>query len=356
MASELKAEMFATYVNNIFFILMELSPWLLLGAAIAGLLHLFISNNFIARHLGQPGFKSTFKAALIGVPMPLCSCSVIPTAIGLKKSGAGNGAAVSFLVSTPQTGVDAIAVTAGLLGWPFTLYKVGAAFITGIVGGLLAENTKATPQLTPPTPEKSCCASTTRPKPWFIRAWNFAFNDIIYSIWRWLVFGILLSALLTTLIEPNSMQFNTTTGLLAIMGLTLLISIPMYVCDISSVPIAAAMVAAGLPTGAALVFLMAGPATNIATIGAVGRSLGRRALIAYISTVVIGSMLFGISYEWLFNDFVVQPSAFNHQHNDISLLPLVSTIILMVTFLWFFIRDMKAFLSQRTNVKKSCCR
>ena len=364
------------FLTQVWSILLELSPWLLLGCFVAGLLHVCMPANFIRSHLGKPGLASTVKAALIGVPMPLCSCSVIPTGIGLKKEGAGTGAAVSFITSTPQTGVDAVAVTVAFLGWPFALFKVFAAFITGIIAGLLAEgrsaskstensSDQATSTSEPAAPITSCCGTPTAETPQQSllekckKLWAFAINDLLHMIWRWLVVGILLSAAITTWIGTDSFHIDSTTGTLLAFAAVLAISIPLYVCDIASVPIAAAMVASGLPTGVALVFLMAGPATNIATIGAVARGLGKRALIAYLSVVIIGSVLLGLSYDyfigWIPNQGLNTSAltANNHEHHP-SLFSAIAAVIMVLLFVWFAFKDLRRWRSA-TAQPTSCC-
>ena len=229
-------------------VLLELSPWLLLGAGIAGLLHGLLPRNFVHRQLS--GRAGVLKAVLVGVPLPLCSCGVIPTGLGLKKDGASDGAAVGFLVSTPQTGVDSILVAAAFLGWPFALFKVAAAGVTGIVGGWLTEALGGDPGRPPAT-------ATDQGRP-SLGAMFAHGAEMLRTIWRWLLFGVLVSAALTVYVPPDGLAgLGAGGGLLAMLAM-LLVSLPLYVCATASVPIAAALVAGGMPVGAARVFLMAG--------------------------------------------------------------------------------------------------
>lgn len=276
----------------------ELAPWLLLGLAVAGLLHVLLPTGFVLRHLGGGRFSSVVKAALVGVPLPLCSCGVIPAALGLRKDGAGKGASVSFLISTPQTGIDSIAVTASMLGLPFALFKVVSAFLMGIVGGTLVNFAE------PPAIAPASNTSQATPKPTYANpiaeALRFTYYRLFHEIWAWLLLGILISAAITTIAPPGSLADSPWATGLTGMLLMLAIGIPLYVCATGSVPIAASLVAAGMPTGAALVFLMAGPATNIATIGAVLKTFGKKATAIYLTVIIAGSFSLGLLFNTLF--------------------------------------------------------
>jgi len=333
-------------------IVTELAPWLFFGAAVAGLLHVIIPEAMVIKHLGGSGLGAMARASLAGVPLPLCSCSVIPTGLGLRRQGASPGACISFITSTPQTGVDSIAVTVAFLGWPFTLFKWASAFVIGVLTGWASEWVGGAPgnregaaapsESTPPAdgtaggaccggaPAGSACESnegaasacpdTASPgtagnccHPGEAgsagargaagaagaarRGLVFA-DQLLHMIWRWLVIGVLLSAAMTALL-PGAWWPSGPGSNLAAMALCLVIALPLYVCAVASVPIAAALVAAGMPLGAALVFLMAGPATNVATIGAVGRVLGWRIAATYVITVAASSMLLGFLFEHL---------------------------------------------------------
>lgn len=350
-------------LESIWAILLELAPWLFVGAGIAGLLHVLLPKDFIKRHLGKPGLGSVIKAALIGVPMPLCSCSVIPTGLGLKKDGAGNGAALSFIISTPQTGVDSIAVTAAFLGWPFALFKVAAAFITGVVGGMLVEERgEGRKNSAPPVEDTvaetaSCCASGSaeQPKQGIVAsigsALYFAVWELLHSIWRWLLIGVVISAVIGVYL-PDIMPSGESNIVLTML-IVLAISIPLYVCATASVPIAATLVASGFPMGAALVFLMAGPATNIATIGAVASVLGKRAVIIYLSTVIIASMGMGILYDMFLSVDGEMEALNHHHHGGDGIFPQVCAVVLLLICAMFAWKDIKRCLAQKPV--KSCC-
>lgn len=295
--------MFAQYGAAVWAVWLELAPWLLLGAFIAAALHVRLPAGFMRRQLSGPA--GVFKAVLFGVPLPLCSCGVIPTGLGLKKDGASDGAAVGFLISTPQTGVDSILVSASFLGWPFALFKLGSAALTGVVGGLWAD------RVSPPSAvEAPVAAGPEGPRTW--RAgWDHGLM-LLRTIAGWVVFGVLLSAAITTWLPPDLFARLNAYGAIVPFAGALLISVPLYVCATASVPIAAALVAAGMPAGAALVFLMAGPATNVATIGAVYRGFGGRVLAVYLATIIVGSVGLGWLFEAVIDAGAVAQAAAHH--------------------------------------------
>lgn len=324
-------------------ITLELAPWLLLGAIIAGVLHVVLPPGFVKRAF--VGRRGVLTAVALGVPLPLCSCGVIPAGLGLKKDGASDGAAVGFLISTPQTGVDSVLVSASFLGWPFAIFKLVAAGLTGLIGGWLTD-ALSDPEPTIPAPAAS--VAEVRPRT-LGAAWTHAF-EVLRSIWKWLLFGVLLSAFITTVLPPSWLASVGGDNHLIGLAMALLISIPLYVCATASVPIAAALVAGGLPAGAALVFLMAGPATNLATLGAVYRTLGRKALSVYLGTIVIGSVVLAYAFDALFPLSITAP----HLHvHDASLLAQATAALLVGMMVWFASEDVRAWLLRRTAAAPS---
>jgi len=331
--------MLLSYFNEVWRILLELSQPLLAGLFLAGLLHRFLPAGFIHRTLSKPGFASTFKAVLVGVPMPLCSCGVVPTALGLKREGASNGATTGFLISTPSTGVDSILVSGAFLGWPFAIFKVFAAFITGIIGGIIAD--KVTPdQKVADTP--AVMADEPEQDKGIRGIIHYTVVELYGAIDRWIVAGILIAAAITALMPDNFFQHLDWAQGLAGMLLMLTISIPLYVCTTGSVPVAAAFIAAGMPLGTALVFLMAGPATNLATIGAVYRTLGGRLLAVYLATVIVMSIAFGLGFGFVLSDVPVQQV---HEHGT-DWTGVVSALIVIALTLYL---NLKRYLSRRRN-------
>jgi len=316
--------MFEKFLISIWDILLDLSPSLLVGLLIAGIIHQFLPPNMVRRKLSGKNFKSVLGASIVGVPMPLCSCGVVPTAIGLKNEGASKSAATSFLISTPQTGVDSILVSASFLGWPFAIFKVVAAFVTGLIGGTLVNMTeKKTLDLNIPVlPADENPDKKGNP---IIQIINYAVFDLLGSIYLWLIGGILVAGLITLLVPDGYLASTEWVQGISGMLLMLLIAMPLYICTTGSVPIAASLIASGMPLGTALVFLMAGPATNMATMGAIYRGLGKRVLIIYLSTVAVMSILFGLGFDWILGD--IAQTNMMHHHADKPWYVLLSTAI-----------------------------
>jgi uncharacterized membrane protein YraQ (UPF0718 family) len=278
-----------------------MAPWLLLGLLLAGVLHVAIPRGVLYRHLGRKGLRSVLRATLIGIPLPLCSCGVIPASIGLRREGASQGASVGFLISTPQTGVDSILVSASFLGWPFAIFKVASALVTGLLGGLMADAV-GEPELETGT---CCCkggGDEENPRARPLELLHFGFVRLLGEIYLWVIVGALVAGIISALVSPARFASIPWIGGPVGMLLTLFIALPMYVCSSASVPIAASLVYAGFPPGAALVFLMAGPATNVATVGAVFRTFGARLTAIYVGTVAVASIVLGMIF-----DFIIGP-------------------------------------------------
>ena len=318
-------------------VMLELSIWLLLGAVIASLLHAFIPSSIIRKQF--QGASGVFKSVLLGVPLPLCSCGVIPAGLGLKKDGASSGSTVGFLISTPQTGLDSVLVSASFLGWPFALFKVFAAFVTGIAGGLICN---LFPDESSTDEAAQSETNQAKARPGFKESIEHGI-DVIRTIWGWLVVGVLIAAMINVWMPASWLEglasAGTPTTLLMVLGL----SIPMYVCATASVPIAAALVAGGLPPSAALVFLMAGPATNVATVGAVFRGIGKRSGIIYLATLIFGSLALALAFDELLTLEMVMPS---HDHEHAAWWQVAPAIALLLMFAKFAIEDLQLMLNK----------
>ena len=306
----------------------ELSPWLLLGMLISGILHVALPKNFVRRRFR--GFGGVVQSVLLGVPLPLCSCGVIPAGIGLKNDGASDGASVGFLISTPQTGVDSVLVSASFFGWPFAVFKMLTAAITGIVGGWLTEVTDSEPQQNELETIKERPILHQSNSPWWTELWSHSM-EVLGSIWLWLLIGVAVSALIGTLGFETVIKSVGDAGLLPAMLLMLVISIPLYVCATASVPIAAELVSSGLPPAVALVFLMAGPATNLTTMGSIRKRFGWRVLGIYLGTLVVGSFLAAFLFDWVLSTTVAAGDAHGHHHqNWWSTLSAIVVLLLIV--------------------------
>lgn len=319
-------------IVNLFFanfveISLEAAPWLLFGLVAAGLIKVWIPEDFMKRILGGVGAWPVVKGAIIGAPLPLCSCGVLPAAIGLKRSGASDGATLSFLVATPETGVDSVGVSYVLLGPFMTIVRVIAAVLSAIITGLLAvvilgrqtqmgfkvdaAVSSCCSREAEQAKEESCCSrggysSESPPEPDFwsrnMKGLRFALSDIWDDITYWLLFGITMAAALATFF-PGEALSEWGSGITA-MILMLLAGIPMYICATASTPLAAGLLLAGISPGTVLVLLLAGPATNMATIAILFKEMGRSIVIIYLVGISISSIGFG-----LLTDYVVAANA-----------------------------------------------
>ncbi len=349
--------MVMAFFNNLLALSLEAAPWLVLGLVIGGLIKALIPTELLHRHLSGNGFPSIVKAALFGAPLPLCSCGVIPAALGLRKAGASKPATVSFLVSTPETGIDSVSISYALLGPFMAIVRPIAAITSAITAGLLVgksedvfdkesgvDKEQAVTATSTQAVETSCCSSeTSKPKPvvetsccasekpepiaeasccsseeqisdevaipssmkshppsLLQKAWDgivYSFVDLFDKVLFWLCIGLVFAAAVKTFV-PVSFLAEWGSGLPAMLVM-LVVGIPMYVCATASTPIAAGLLLAGVSPGTAMVFLMAGPATNISTLGVIGKELGRRSLLAYLGGVGIVALVTGYIVDYL---------------------------------------------------------
>ena len=339
-----------TILLNVFYeiwvLVCEMAPYLLLGFLLAGLMHEFVPKSLSQRYLSGRSMKSVLWAALFGVPLPLCSCGVIPTAMGLRREGAGKGATIAFLIATPQTGVDSIVATYSLMGLPFALIRPLVAMITAVMGGWLV-NATDNEILAVRSPQKheeehhgcccgehheeehshdcccgkhheeehhdcccgkhheekhshGCCCGEHKRNIWH-RLWDamtYAFVEMMGDIGKWLLVGLAVAGIITALVPDTWFAVFQGNSLLSIL-FVLLLSIPMYLCATGSIPIAVALMLKGLTPGAALVLLMAGPASNAASIVVIRKELGWRTLLVYLGSIVLGAVVFGLAIDLL---------------------------------------------------------
>ncbi len=319
-------------------VLVALAPSLLLGAVIAGMLHTLLPSDFLARQL--QGGSGVLKAVALGVPLPLCSCGVLPTGLGLKRDGASDGATVGFLISTPQTGVDSVLVSASFLGWPFALFKVASAAVTGVVGGWVVDATE---------PQKPTADRPVPAAPEERRTWRQGVDhgvDLLRTIWGWAVFGVVASALIEVLVPGEVFAQFGRLGTLGAALAAFVVALPLYVCATASVPIAAALVAGGMPTGAALVFLMAGPATNAATVGALYRAIGGRLLTIYLTVITVGSIGFALAFDFLLGSSTAVHAA--HDHSAAWWEALLAGLLCLL-FVRFAVDDLRRWFARRRD-------
>ncbi len=280
----------------------EMSPYLLFGFFVAGLLSVFISPSVVERHLGGKGIWPIIKASLFGVPLPLCSCGVIPVTVSLRKHKASKASSISFLLSTPQTGVDSILVTYSLLGPFLAVFRPLVAFATGIIGGVgVAIFGKPETDFKDEPVCKDECCNIEKPKANPIkRIFRFGFYSLPADIGKSMMIGLFIAAILAALIPPDFFAEIMPAGIGA-MIIMLFLGIPVYVCATASVPIAAVLLAKGLSPGAVIVFLMTGPATNAVGLATIYKNMGLRTAVIYIISVVVCALGSGI-----FLDYVIQ--------------------------------------------------
>jgi uncharacterized membrane protein YraQ (UPF0718 family) len=323
----------------------EAAPFVLFGFFAAGLLKVLIPEKAIVKHLGGNGFRSVFKASLFGVPLPLCSCGVIPVAVGLRKQGASKGATASFLVSVPETGVDSVAITWALLDPLMTIIRPVSAFITALATGSLINLLPEQKEVSKTDTADSCCSAdpdkstlSTQQKPILQRLKDgviYAFTDLLKDIGGWLLLGILIAGVISYFV-PIDFVDRYLGGEYSSLLIMLMIGIPLYICASASTPIAAALVLKGLSPGAALVFLLAGPATNAATMTVVAKHLGKTTTVVYVAVIATCSLAFGWIvnriYEWLSID--VLDWASHADHGTDSWIYSISAFVLIGLLLW----------------------
>ncbi len=337
------SELFLNFID----LFTESAPWLLLGLLIAGLMKWLVPMDLLKRHMGDKSVTSLTKAAIIGAPLPLCSCGVIPAAVGLRRSGASKPSTVSFLIATPETGVDSISVSYALLGPFMAIIRPFSAIFTAIYTALLVKaldkttdpNTKELPE-TATQAEKSCCAGkktsqeeassaqTLTLSQKLVELVNFSSGKLLKDITNWLLIGLLLAAIIKTFVA-NDFLTQWGDGFLAMLIMAL-VGVPMYICATASTPIAAGFLAVGISPGAVLVFMLAGPATNLSTMGMVKKEMGARVVVAYIIGITSASIGLGYLVNWMIATYgfeVFQVASGEHQMSHSLVYP-VSAILL----------------------------
>lgn len=319
-------EMIVNFAGEFVLVLTEMAPWLLLGFAVAGLLHVLLPERFVVKHLSSKGFGSIVKASVLGVPLPLCSCGVIPVSASLRARGASPGATSSFLISTPQTGVDSVLVTYSLMGPVFALFRLGAAFVSGLLGGVLVGRYTDGGAGQAETPERH---EADEKLPAWRRALRHGFVTLPGDLANSLIVGLLIAAAITVLIPPGLIG-QIPGGRPVTMLAMLLLGLPIYVCATASVPIAAALVVAqGVSPGAALVFLMTGPATNTATIFTIRKMMGTRGVAFYLLAVMLTALASGVVLDVMVDRLDITPDiAMAHEMSGISLVGGLSAVVL----------------------------
>ena len=311
-------------------LLATMAPYLLLGFLVADALSIFVTPAFVQRHLGKPGFRQTVNAAILGIPLPLCSCSVIPVTASLRKQGASPGATVSFLTSTPQTGADSILATWGMLGSVFSFVRVVVAFVSGVIVGWLVSLSGAG-ETNVEAPVKSCCSKKAAAdgRASWRDGLHYGFVTLPRDIGKSLLLGIVLSALITVLIPESFFDEWGGKGLLS-MVIVMLVGLPLYVCSTGSIPIAVSLIHLGFTPGAALVFLITGPATNGATFTTMNKLLGRKATLIFLAAVGVLALAAGCLLDLFFSDLTVHlHSGHDHGAEHLSWIHYTASVLLL---------------------------
>ncbi|WP_457594469.1 SO_0444 family Cu/Zn efflux transporter [Hydrogenimonas sp.] len=356
-----------------------MAPYILLGLFFAGILHEWLPENFIRKHLGGDTIFSVLKSTLFGIPLPVCSCGVIPLAASLKKEGASRGSVLSFLISTPITGIDSILATFGMFGWIFTIYRVVTsiviAFIAGIVSNIVGERGDKDPAGSSASPIRPASFRADPPAPGqaggacgcdggcdgeaergfsFFEAMRYGFVTLMGDIAKPLFWGLLIGAAITVAIPENIGEWLSGYTWLGYL-LVIAIAVPMYVCATASLPIAASLVLSGVSLGAAFVFLSAGPATNTVTIGVVRKMLGSRSLVIYLATIVGGSLLFGLGLDLFFDTMQIDPRSVVHMEEHGGWATLLASVILWGLMLRFLLPPLFRRKRRCEGEEDSCC-
>lgn len=330
-------ELITEFLKETVYFFNEVAIYLVFGFFVAGVLHIVFPERFIHRHIGGSNFSSVIKASLAGIPLPLCSCGVIPVAASLRKKGASRGASLSFLVSTPQIGVDSFLVTYSLIGWLFGVVRIVASFITAMVSGVVSnlfdkksETKKAVPEIKPKKMQEPVRA---RAKTFF----SYIQYELLGSFANYLIIGFLIAAAIAAFVPESFFEIYLNNQFLS-MIIMLAVGIPMYVCATASTPIAASLLLKGISPGAALVFLLAGPATNAITITTIIKSMGKRAAVIYLASIAGVSILLGYGINYLTFQTSMEVMG-KHQHEILpEWLKLTGSVILLLMLGNFYIR------------------
>ena len=351
-------------------LLLEASVYILFGMLIGGMLKVFLNPSFVADHLGKGRFMSVIKAALFGIPIPLCSCGVLPAAASLKKQGANNGATTAFLISTPESGVDSIAITYALLDPIMTVARPVSAFITAVAAGI-SENLLHSQKdedwkrvIDKSCPIDNCCDGNDCPPEEHamhhtmgekLRAgFKYAVGDLWGDLAGWFFAGLLLAGIISALI-PQELMSKYLGGGLHSMLIMLLVGVPMYICATASTPVAAALILKGVSPGAALVFLLVGPATNITSLSVLFGILGKRATAIYLVTLSLFAVLSGLILDQVYGSFGISAQAIAGQAGEVipywvQLVGALVVILLSIKPIYLILR--RVFLSNKVILQK----
>lgn len=344
-------ELVYTFMNSIWILSLKMSPYLLIGFLFAAIIHIFLPISYVSQKLGGENLKTVIKATLLGIPLPLCSCSVLPVATTLRQRGAGKAPTLSFLITTPVTGIDSIFVTYSLMGAAFTLSRIFISIVIGIVAGSLVilidkYNHDELRDNSLSICNSNCSSCTTNiiqdsvSRIYKLKeAFLFAFKKLPEELSQPIILGLIIAGLISTLIPEGSLTKYLGSGIFSVIIATIL-GIPMYVCATGSIPVAVTMLLKGMSPGAAFAFLIAGPVTNPISITTINKILGKRYLLLYIITVFIVAIFSGLVVDQILKEIFVRSipqeiahHSFHKTDDNLSSFSLALSYIITIYFL-----------------------
>jgi hypothetical protein len=347
--------MFIDFFVNLIDIYIKMAPYMVLGLLFVGILHVYVSKERIIKAVGKNSLGSVVLASIVGVPLPLCSCGVVPTSIELKKTGASNGAVISFLTSTPQTGVDSLIATYGMMGPFMAVFRAIAAFLSGIFAGVIT-NVFSKEEIT--KKEESCCCchnneGEVKKKKSIKDVFTYAFDEFLSEIAVHFVIGVMVAGVITAFIPDDFfINYGLNTGIISII-MMIIIGIPMYICSTSSIPVAVAFLIKGISPGAAFAFLFAGPITNAATVVLLAKTIGKKLTAIYVISAAFMALVFGTICNMLVFRFGFQIFTQGTSSMDMTS---GFNIFISVIFLGLLTRSIiKSRVKPKTEDSKKCC-
>jgi len=335
-------ELLSSFLDNFIILLNAMSIYIILGLFFAGILKQLIPDNFVSSHLGKDSTSAVVKATLFGIPLPVCSCSVIPLAQGLRKEGASKGAVQSFLISTPITGVDSILATYSLFGFVFTTFRIISSIIIAITVGLVQNFVQKDDNIKVEASESSCgCSSncdtpSVKKKFLFKNVFKYGYGTLFNDIAKALLIGLILGSVFVTFTPKEYTEILFENQFLTYI-VVMLFAMPLYTCATASLPIAAAFMLQGMSPGAVFIFLTAGPATSAVTMSVVYKMLGRTSLIIYLVVIAILAFFFGYLYDTFFKELSLLTITMDN--DDVSIFNILSSVAMMLLIFYHLLKD-----------------
>ncbi len=330
------------FLNSLWHFILISAPYLMLGLFFSGIVHQYLSLDTIKNQFGKKGIGSVLKASAVGVPLPLCSCSVIPASVTLKKNGASNGATSAFLISTPESGIDSIAMTYGLMDLPMTILRPVAAFFSAFFAGVLQNQFNPDTEVEQEANSDGCCKKSEVKEKSFIAAMKYGFYTLLKDLSLWLAFGIFLGAVISHFV-PESLfyELSATQGRILILA----IGIPFYICASASTPIAASLVLKGLSPGSALLLLLVGPATNISNLLVMQKYIGKKGVLINVFSIVTVALGFSYLTDYLYQAVGwegVMKLTSQHHHEESGILLSIISVIFVVLLLFAMFKELQS--------------